>query len=280
MQKQQNLVSVVIPTKNSEKFLEACLRSIKNQTHKALEILVVDGGSTDKTEKIARKYNTTFLTFRPKVPKGTFDAPHKRNYGARKAKGKFIYYLDADMELMNNVIKDAAALCAADYDAVIIPEDSFGIGIWAKAKNLERRCYWGDDTVEAPRFFKKSVWKKLDGLDESLGGGGDDWDLYQKLLQNGYRVGRISSIVRHNEGDLKLGNLIKKRFMYGRDSFKYITKRPAAGSRSYFPLRAAYFRNWRLFISRPIDAFAFLIMRIAEYSAGFSGVLYSFIKRK
>ena len=89
------------------------------------------------------------------------------------------------------------------YDAVIIPEDSFGEGIWARAKNLERRCYWGDDTVEAPRFVKKKVWSDLGGLDEILGGGGDDWDLYQKLLDQGYKVGRIESITFHNEGKLR-----------------------------------------------------------------------------
>lgn len=273
------LVSIIVPTRNSQEFLEVCLKRIKNQSYKNIEVIVVDGNSKDNTAEISRKYKVKIYNFVPRVKLGTFDAPHKRNFGVKKAKGEFIYYVDADMELSTNVIKDALNLCNLGYDAIIIPEDSFGIGIWAKAKNLERRCYWGDNTVEAPRFFKKAVWRRLGGLDESLGGGGDDWDLYQKALQKGYKVGRTKSVVRHNEGNLKLTKLIKKRFMYGRDSFKYISKRPKEGLISYFPIRKAYVKNWRLFASRPKDTIIFIIMRSSEYIAGAMGVIYSIINK-
>lgn len=275
----QKLVSIIIPTKNSSAFLENCLKSIKFQSYPKIEIIIVDDRSSDSTIAISQKYGCTIYNYVPKVKKGIFDAPNKRNYGARKAKGEFVYYIDADMELTKRVIEEAVKLCVSKYVAAIISEDSFGVGIWANAKNLERRCYWRDDTVEAPRFFKKSVWQELDGLDEDLGGGGDDWDLYQKALQKGYKVGRIKSLVRHNEGNLKLIKLLKKRFMYGRDAVKYIAKRPKEGMISYFPIRKAYVKSWRLFASRPKDTFFFIIMRGCEYIAGAMGVIYSiFIK--
>jgi glycosyltransferase involved in cell wall biosynthesis len=274
------LVSIVIPTKNSVKFLEACLESIKLQSYSRIEVILVDGQSKDGTVELAKRYGCTVYQFDPKTPKGTFDAPHRRNYGVKKAKGVYVYYVDADMVLTKNVVKESVILCDAVYDAAIVAEDSFGEGVWAKAKNLERRCYWGDGTVEAPRFFRKTVWDSLGGLDESLGGGGDDWDLYQKLKDNNHKVGRVRSFVMHNEGQLELKKLIKKRFMYGRDSAKYIAKRPAQGARSYFPLRKAYIRNWRLFVKRPVDSYHFVIMRTAEYGAGFAGIVYSTLKTK
>jgi glycosyltransferase involved in cell wall biosynthesis len=274
-----NIVSIIIPTRNSDRFLENTLKSIKKQTYKYIETIIVDGKSTDKTLEIAKKYNITVLIYVPKVPKGTFDAPHKRNYGVRKSKGTYVYYVDADMELEPNVIKEAVSLTDAGGDAIIIPEDSFGEGIWAQAKNLERRCYWGDDTIEAPRFFVKKVWQELGGLDESLGGGGDDWDLHQKVKDKGYQVARTKSMVMHNEGKLSLKALCRKRFMYGRDTFKYIQKRPKSGSASYFPVRKAFLKNWKLFLKRPKDSGAFLIMRSAEYFSGFSGIVYSVIKK-
>jgi hypothetical protein len=212
------------------------------------------------------------------VPKGTFDAPHRRNHGAALANGQYIYYVDADMELQPDVVAEAVALCTGDMKAVILPEDSFGEGPWARAKNLERRCYWGDDTVEAPRFFPVPVWNELGGLDESLGGGGDDWDLYEKFKERGYRAARTQSLVRHNEGALSLKKLMKKRFMYGRDSAKYVAKRPAAGLISYFPIRMAYLRNWRLFLSRPMDSVCFVVMRTFEYGAGAVGAIYSTVR--
>lgn len=276
----QLLVSIIIPTRNSATLLENCLKSIKKQTYKNIETIVVDSYSQDKTSAIAKSYHAKIYNYVPKVPLGTFEAPHKRNYGVKKSHGEYVYYIDVDMELTQDVIKEAVELCRLGYDAVILREDSFGIGPWAKAKNLERRCYWGEDSVEAPRFFKKRVWEKLGGLDESLGGGGDDWDLYQKLIKEGYKVARTKGLVLHNEGNLKLGKLFKKRFMYGRDSMKYIFKRPKEGIASYFPIRKAYLKHWKLFANRPLDTILFIIMRSTEYLAGFSGVFYSLVKNE
>lgn len=275
----KSLVSIIIPTRNSALFLENALISIKNQSYKNLEIIIVDGKSVDATQDLAKKYKVKLYMYVPKVSPGTFDAPYKRNYGVNKAKGEYVYYVDADMELTKNVVKESVEKCEKGFDAIIVPEDSFGKGIWASAKNLERRCYWGDDSVEAPRFFKKSVWQNVGGLDESLGGGGDDWDLYQKVLKAGYIVGRIKALVMHNEGHLSLLKLAKKRFMYGRDTARYLLKRPIQGSKSYFPIRKGFIKNWKMLLSRPKDTLAFIFMRTVEYGAGLSGILYSSIKQ-
>lgn len=274
--KKQPLVSIVIPGKNSGGLFAKCLECINRQTYKNIEVIIVDSGSKDETAFLAKEYHCRLYNYFPNVQKGLFDAPHKRNYGAKKAKGEYIYYVDADMELTSRVVAEAVKACQK-YDAVIIREDSFGEGIWARAKNLERRCYWGDDTIEAPRFVKRSIWNKLGGLDELLGGGGDDWDFYQKLLENGYKVGRIKALVMHNEGKLSIMKLFKKRFMYGRDALKYIVKRPAIASRSYFPIRPAYLRNWKMFVERPADTVFFLIMRFVEYFGSGLGIMYSFL---
>jgi glycosyltransferase involved in cell wall biosynthesis len=274
------LVSVIVPTKNSALFLDACLQSVKDQRYGRVELIIVDGRSSDATLEICKKYRAIVYQYDPKTAPGTFDAPHRRNYGVKKSKGEYVYYVDADMELQPSVIAEAVKLCQAGAKAVIVPEDSFGESIWAQAKQLERRCYWGDDTIEAPRFFNKVTWNEVGGLDESLGGGGDDWDLYEKIKHKGYRTERTKSIVRHNEGRLLIKKLIKKRFMYGRDSAKYISKRPVAGFISYFPIRKAYLKNWRLFASRPFDTAVFIVMRTAEYVAGFTGILYTTISRR
>lgn len=275
------LVSVIIPAKNSGFFLENCLKSIKKQSYSKIETIIIDSKSTDNTSDLAKKYKAKLFNYFPKVLPGTFDAPYRRNYGAKKAKGKYVFYIDADMELTRNVISEAVRLCEKkNADAVIVAEDSFGEGVWARAKNLERMCYWGDDTIEAPRFVRKETWDDLGGLDELLGGGGDDWDLYQKLLNKGYKVSRTKSKIMHNEGRLKIVKLIRKRYMYGRDSLKYIKKRPGAATLSYFPIRKSYLKNWKLFLSRPMDTFFFVIMRASEYLAASVGIVRSLILDK
>jgi glycosyltransferase involved in cell wall biosynthesis len=84
-------ISVIIPTLNEEKYLPRCLKSLVNQgTDGSLEILVVDGGSTDRTVQIAKKYADEVL-MKPRAPVGA-----ARNLGAKVAKGNILAFIDAD----------------------------------------------------------------------------------------------------------------------------------------------------------------------------------------
>jgi probable beta-1,3-galactosyltransferase len=57
------VVSVIIPTYKSSRTLEKCLESIKNQTYKNIEIIVVDNNSTDNTKEIAKKFTQKVINF-------------------------------------------------------------------------------------------------------------------------------------------------------------------------------------------------------------------------
>jgi len=272
------LVSIIIPTRNNAETIERCLESVKKQTYGKIEIIVIDGGSSDKTIELAKKYTGMVVILDlEEVPKGHFTATYQRNYGVKISSGELVYYLDADMIFTPTVVSDCVKKIKEGYDAIIIPEDSFGEGFWANCKKIERRCYLGDDTVEAPRFLKRSVWDAVGGLDEKIGGGGDDWDLHQKLLENGYKIGRVKSLVMHNEGRLSLSKLARKRFMYGKDVLKYFKKRREKAVVSYFPVRLAFIRNWRFFIKDPIHGLGVIFMRAVEYLAGFAGMLATLV---
>lgn len=279
----KGLVSIIIPTKNSSGLLTTCLAKIREQKYKKIEIIIVDGKSDDFKilEQLAKKYKCNLHTFVPKVKKGLFDATMKRNFAVKKlAEGEFVYHYDADMEISRNVISEAVDLCDRGFDAVIVTEDSFGKGPWAQAKNLERRFFWGDDSIESPRFFKKRVWNALGGYDENIAGGGDDRDIYQKMLKMGYKVGRTKSLVMHNEGKLTLSYLFKKQFMYKREVIKYIRKRPEMTIKSFSPIRASHFKKWRMFVERPKDSFFLVIMKSVEIAAGIYGITYSLFENR
>lgn len=274
------IVSIVIPTKNSANFLESCLKHIRSQSYPNIEIIIVDSKSTDNVRELSKKYKCRFITYIPKVKKGIFDAPHKRNYGMARAKGKYVYWLDADMELPENLISEAVSICEKGADAVILPEDSFGAGFWSKVKQLERRCYWGDQSMESPRFYKKSAWDDIGGFDLSLGAGGDDLDLTQKLVEKRYVIKRSESIVLHNEGELTPFKSFRKHYMYGREMFNYLKKRPRSWVTSYNPLKISYLRNWRLFLTHPVLTCGFIYLRTIEYIGGTIGFLQSFFEPK
>ncbi len=274
---QNKLASVIIPTKNASELLPACLQSIRTQSYKHIEVLIVDGKSEDrnKTKQIAHTYGCRFYSYVPQVTSGLFDATGKRNYVRTKAKGEYIYHIDADMELTNHVIRDAVALCEKGYGAITVPEDSFGQGPWSRAKTLERRFFWDDDTIESPRFFKKKVWDAIGGYDETMGAGGEDRDIGIKTRLAGYKVGRINSLVMHNEGNLSIRDIFIKQFTYKREVLKFIKKRPLMGIVGYFPIRKAHFTHWRMFLSHPLDTAFFMIMMLVESLAAILGMFYA-----
>ncbi|MCC5994431.1 MAG: glycosyltransferase [Candidatus Aenigmarchaeota archaeon] len=99
MNEKYPFVSVIIPTLNEEKYIEATLLSIRNQDYKGkYEIIVVDSNSKDRTVEIARKYaDKVIVTKRKGVSAG-------RNIGARVARGEILLFVDADTILLPNVI--------------------------------------------------------------------------------------------------------------------------------------------------------------------------------
>ena len=92
-------VSVVVCTKNEEKYIKRCLECLKKQTVKP-EIIVVDGHSTDGTIKIARKYADKIVEDNKK---GIADA---RNVGWKNAKGDIVAYCDADCMIPTNWVEN------------------------------------------------------------------------------------------------------------------------------------------------------------------------------
>lgn len=97
MKTNRMFISVIIPTLNEEKYLEATLKAIRNQDYKGrYEIIVADGGSKDKTIRIAKKYADKAVVTKKKGPSAG------RNAGAREAKGDVLLFVDADTLLLFN----------------------------------------------------------------------------------------------------------------------------------------------------------------------------------
>jgi len=91
------LISIIIATYNSQRILPLSLESVKKQTYpqNRLEILIIDGGSTDQTIKIARKFGCKIISNPKREPL------FAKYLGFIKARGDYILYLDSD-EVMEN----------------------------------------------------------------------------------------------------------------------------------------------------------------------------------
>ncbi len=84
-------VSVIIPTYNSEEAIEECLLSMVNQTYKPFEIIVVDGGSSDSTVKIVKKFDVRLMINEKSHMPGA-----SRNLAAESARGDILFLMDSD----------------------------------------------------------------------------------------------------------------------------------------------------------------------------------------
>lgn len=178
-------VSIIIPSLNEEKYIEKTLKSIKKQTYKNYEIIVVDGNSRDKTREIARRYaNKVIIEKRRGIGVA-------RNTGAKIAKGELLLFLDADTELEENflervvkVMQKENVVCASGY-------------IKAKGNFVESFIYratseiaWFLSLIRWPHFYgnclscKKQAFEKVRGFNENLYTC-EDLDLTQRLSKIG-----------------------------------------------------------------------------------------------
>lgn len=120
------LISIVIPIYNAEKYLEECLNSIKNQTYKNFEVIMVNDGSKDESETICKRFLEYDARFRY-FTKENGGVSSARNLGLDNVKGDFITFIDSDdwiaenhLELLINSIKktnsDIVVSCYKEFD--------------------------------------------------------------------------------------------------------------------------------------------------------------------
>lgn len=149
-------VSVIIPVYNTENYIEKCLESVKDQTLKNIEIIVVNDGSTDNSSSIIKKFinNNKQLNIKylEKENGGLSDA---RNYGIKYATGDYICLLDSDDYLDVNLLKNLEKYMNKSIDIIkykFIKVDENG-------KEIERGTGPIFENVNGQEAFKKLFTK-------------------------------------------------------------------------------------------------------------------------
>jgi glycosyltransferase involved in cell wall biosynthesis len=110
------LVSIVTPSYNKGTFIERTVLSVKNQTYPRVEHIVIDGGSTDGTLDILRKYSDSCLCI-SEPDKGQSDAINK---GWRMARGDILGWLNADDTYMPWAVETAVKLLSENPDVAMV----------------------------------------------------------------------------------------------------------------------------------------------------------------
>jgi len=268
----QPLVSVVIPTFNSERYLDRCLSSVEDQSYERLEVIVVDDGSTDSTIEIAQRHQDKVFT-NPR--RGRAEA---KNEGVERSRGKYLLFIDSDMELTRNVIWECVDLAENEkhIGGIVIPERSVGNSSWVRARDFERSFY-EDTVVESARFFLTHLVKAVGGFEENLVFF-EESTLPYKIQRKGYTVSaRIKSSILHHEEDFLLFTWLRKKFDYGKSVRQYTQAYgDYSGMQTGIRFRFGLFvRDREKFWSRPELALSIIVLKSLEYSATVLGQVYS-----
>jgi O-antigen biosynthesis protein len=193
----QPLVSVVIPCFNYGSFITAAIESILAQTLKNIEIIVVDGGSTDVTTRellntLERPRTRIFLR------EGRHLVGDNRNFGIERATGRYICCLDADDTVDVTYLEKA-----------VFHLETYGYDVVSTAINFVGAREGTLDVLEFPNLsdmvkgnhiltcavFRRSMWLDVGGyFDVGIGEHhvAEDWDFWVRIAANGARIRNLS----------------------------------------------------------------------------------------
>ena len=185
-----SLVSVVIPCYGQAHFLDEAIRSVRAQTYRHFEIIVVDDGSPDNTAEVAARYDGLLRLIRQR----NLGLATARNNGLRASVGDFIVFLDADDRLTPRALETGVnSLCAAPECAFVygfcefIDQEGSPVPTPQHIPITENyyRAFLRDNFILTPgaAMFRRSVFSRVVGFDPSLYRGCEDLDLYLRIAK-------------------------------------------------------------------------------------------------
>ncbi len=163
-------VSIIVPVFNTKKYLKKCLDSLINQTLKDIEIIVVNDGSSDDSQKIINMYYKKHPSKIVPVIKKNEGLGIARNYGIRIAKGDFIGFVDSDDWTHPQMLRQLYKIAAKGHDFIIcdyivIQEDNYSYvlkGFTGSFFNHRQAVMYSTDAAfSCNKLIKKSLFKTI-----------------------------------------------------------------------------------------------------------------------
>ncbi|MGB9937079.1 MAG: glycosyltransferase family 2 protein [Methanobacterium sp.] len=283
-------VSIIIPTLNSEKTLKKCLESIVNQSYPNYEIIIVDGGSEDKTCEIAEKFSANVINVNIR------SMSRQTNIGIINSKGDYVYRVDSDVILDHKTLEKCIEKCEIEgYDGICmhwIPDES--ISFWAKIRKIEKESYVKylnyvgttkyNKNVNGARFLRKEVLESVGRFEDDIPTFGEDYALYNKLGKSEFQFGTInkSFYERHIGEPKSIIDVIRKNFNYGRAMKLYLSQEGKTNGIMQFSLfgRKHLDNAFKYTLKNEKYLFLGLIVYIfTVYASNVIGLSYSLINR-
>ena len=161
-------LTVVVPAYNVEKYIHKCLSSLVNQTYKAMEILVVNDGSDDRTETIIKEFEKKYKNLKL-LNKENGGLSSARNYGIKYAAGEYITFVDGDdyldeityEKVMSKLLADKSEMCIFSYKKIFKNKiEKIELNKELYSKNFLRRNFSKSDEasiIVCNKIFKREI---------------------------------------------------------------------------------------------------------------------------
>jgi glycosyltransferase involved in cell wall biosynthesis len=224
-------VSIITPVLNRREQLEGCLRSVAGQTHRAIEHIVVDGGSTDGTLELLEAHSDE-IQYITGPDTGMYNAINK---GLAMATGEVIGYLNSDDLYLPYSVEVATIALAGGADLVfgdlgILTREREPVGFYPQFyRDFDLNHYTHFATLAQPTvFWTRDLMERIGSFDETYKLVGD-CEYWLRAAASGARITRLDEILAvqiEHAGTLRVTNpeLLKTEFRRLRDQY-----RPAAG---------------------------------------------------
>lgn len=208
------LVSIIVPCYNQEDFIDEALQSVYEQTFVDWECIVIDDGSTDKSEERIQKWiskDSRFIYYY----KDNGGIAETRNYGIKCAKGKFILPLDGDDKLHNDYVRQAIAIFTEQPATKLVYCDSTMFG--AKEGEIRSGGYnfqmlLLNNTIPCTGIFRKKDFELTDGYRKNMKYGLEDWDFWVSLLDENDEVVKLSdNLVFYRIKEISRSTILKEQ---------------------------------------------------------------------
>jgi glycosyltransferase involved in cell wall biosynthesis len=206
------LVSIVTPSFNQVRYLESTINSVFDQDYPNIEYIIVDGGSTDGSVEIIRRYSDRLAWWVSEKDNGHADALNK---GFAHAKGDVLAWLNSDDTYYPGAIADAVASLQAHLeagmvygDADLTDENGKVIGRFASRQTDYWKLLRGSVHIpQATTFFRAALWRQVGPLSRALFFA-FDYDLWVRLskVSNLYYVPRTWATFRLHEAGKSILN--------------------------------------------------------------------------
>lgn len=242
-------VSIIVATFNAEKHLEHLIQSFLTQTFALKELVIIDGGSTDRTIDIIRKYEQPGINWTSGPDKGIYDALNK---GIQLASGNWLYFIGADDYFKNeNVLEDIFKQDLSDID--IIYGDVYSMQLkrnYDGPTNPEKLLF--SNLCHQSIFYRRSVFEMLGNysLNFKLF---SDWEFNLRCFLNDQIKTKYTNVVIAVYADSGASTIQKDIHFTRKFLFPFNLKYLEQNGFSKFKNIRYYDRWWRLIRSLKLE---------------------------